>query len=129
MPLGRKVIEEFEQYLLLRHRRQHLERTFPGYDFSTNVLPDGQAGCWAFRLRVGLRLQLAASGYEIEFDLLASALDAGLRAVYSKPLLMSCSTACRVVGVSDCSSDEHHKVEVHCEKTSDSADRHSRGLG
>jgi hypothetical protein len=89
MPLGRKVIEEFEQYLLFRHRSQQLKHTFPTYDLAKSILPDGQAGCWAFRLNVGLRLQLAASGYEIEFDLLSSSLDAGLKACYSEPLLMS----------------------------------------
>jgi hypothetical protein len=94
MPLARKVIEEFEQYLLFRHRSVEIARTFAGYDFTKHILPDGQAGCWAFRLKVGAQLQLAASGYEIEFDLLASALDEGLKACYSKPLLMS--TAPRV---------------------------------
>jgi len=65
------------------HRPTQLKRTFPGLNGC--VLPDGQAGCWAFRLSVGPRLQLTASGYEIEFDLLASTLDAGLKACFSEP--------------------------------------------
>jgi hypothetical protein len=88
MPMARKVVEEFEQYLLFRHRPKELKKAFPDCDLEKGILPDGQAGCWAFRLKVGTRLQLAASGYEIEFDLLASVLELGLKACYSKPLLM-----------------------------------------
>ena len=48
-----------------------------------------RSGCWAFRLRAAQRLPLTASSYEIEYDLLASAIDAGLKCAYTKPLLMS----------------------------------------
>lgn len=88
MHAGRKEIEEFEQYLLFRHRRAQLATAFEGYDLKEELLPDGQAGCWAFRLNVATRLPLTASGYEIEFDLLASAIDSGMKIAYTEPLIM-----------------------------------------
>ena len=88
METGRKEIEEFEQYLLLRHRPEQAGRAFSAYDLSNRILPDGQAGCWGFRLRAASRLPLTASGYELEFDLLASAVEASLIVAYTKPLLM-----------------------------------------
>ena len=75
--------------LLFRHRLADLRRSFSDYDFATSLLPDGQAGCWAFRLSAAQRLPLTASSYEIEFDLLASAVDAGLKGAFTKPLLMA----------------------------------------
>jgi hypothetical protein len=89
MPPGRKEMEEFEQYLLFRHRPTQIRRSFSDYDLHRRLLPDGQAGCWAFRLTAAQHLPLTASGYEIEFDLLASAIDAGLKCAYTRPLLMS----------------------------------------
>jgi hypothetical protein len=89
MPPGRKEMEEFEQYLLFRHRSTQLKQTFSDYQLERGLLPDGQAGCWAFRLSVAQRLPLTASSYEIEFDLLASAVDAGLKGAYTRPLLMA----------------------------------------
>jgi len=86
---GRKEMEEFEQYLLFRHRWSGLKESFSGYDLEQRLLPDGQAGCWAFRLSAAQKLPLTASSYEIEFDLLASAVDAGLKCAYTKPLLMA----------------------------------------
>lgn len=89
MPIGRKEIEEFEQFLLFHCRSEQLRRTFSDYDLSGSLLPDGQAGCWGFRLRAANRLPLTASGYAIEYDLLASTVEGGLRARYTEPLLMS----------------------------------------
>jgi len=89
MPVGRKEIEEFEQYLLFIHRARQLSVTFPGCDLALRILPDGQAGCWAFRLHAAKWLPLTASGYEIEYDLLVSTLDSGLRAAFTPPLIMS----------------------------------------
>ena len=89
MQPGRKEMEEFEQFLLFRHRSAQLKQSLPDYDLNRRVLPDGQAGCWAFRLRAAQRLPLTASSYEIEFDLLASAIEAGLKCAYTRPLLMS----------------------------------------
>ena len=89
MPPGRKEMEEFEQYLLFRHRLAGLKQTFADYDLDQWLLPDGQAGCWAFGLSAAHRLPLTASRYQIEFDLLASAVDAGLKGVYTRPLLMT----------------------------------------
>lgn len=86
---GRKEMEEFEQYLLFRHRSAQIRQSLSDYNLHLGVLPDGQAGCWAFRLSAAQRLPLTASSYEIEFDLLASAIDAGLKCAYTKPLLMS----------------------------------------
>jgi hypothetical protein len=84
----RKEIEEFEQFLLFRHRRDELSTCFSDYDLSAGLLPDGQAGCWAFRMRCAQRLPLTANGYEIEYDLLAAAVDAQLRVAYTPPLPM-----------------------------------------
>lgn len=85
---GRKEIEEFEQYLLFRHRAHQLKTAFADYDLSDDRLPDGQAGCWGFRLCCAPYLPLTANGYEIEFDLLASAVEAQLRIAYTSPLPM-----------------------------------------
>ncbi len=89
MATGRKEIEEFEQYLLFRHRAVELKKSFEGYNFEEPLLPDGQAGCWGFRLRAAQWLPLTASGYEIEYDLLLSTLDSGLKATFTDPLIMS----------------------------------------
>lgn len=88
MDPGRKEIEEFEQYLLFRHRRDELHSSFANCDLSNGILPDGQSGCWGFRMRCVQRLPLTANGYEIEYDLLASALDAKLKISYTSPLIM-----------------------------------------
>lgn len=89
MALGRKEIEEFEQYLLFKHRKNQLYSSLSSCDeLSTGLLPDGQAGCWGFRMRCVQRLPLTANGYEIEYDLLASALDANLKINYTAPLIM-----------------------------------------
>lgn len=89
MATGRKEIEEFEQYLLFRHRAEALRMSFEGYNFEEPLLPDGQAGCWGFRLRAAPWLPLTATGYEIEYDLLLSTLDSGLKAAFTDPLIMS----------------------------------------
>jgi hypothetical protein len=89
MATGRKEIEEFEQYLLFRHRAEELKKSFEQYNFKEPLLPDGQAGCWGFRLRAAPWLPLTANGYEIEYDLLLSTLDSGLKAVFTDPLIMS----------------------------------------
>lgn len=89
MAPGRKEIEEFEQYLLFKHRTDELHSCLSSCgDLSTGLLPDGQAGCWGFRMRCVQRLPLTANGYEIEYDLLASALDAKLKINYTAPLIM-----------------------------------------
>jgi hypothetical protein len=85
---GRKEIEEFEQYLLFQHCPGNLSASFSDCDLSTGLLPDGQAGCWGFRMRCAQHLPLTANGYEIEYDLLASALEARLKIAYTPPLLM-----------------------------------------
>ena len=85
---GRKEIEEFEQYLLFHSRPAQLKAAFAKYDLSDDLLPDGQAGCWAFRLRCSHRLPLTANGYEIEYDLLASAIESQLKIAYTEPLAM-----------------------------------------
>ena len=87
---GRKEIEEFEQYLLFLHRGIEIRESFSesACNFGTFLLPDGQAGCWGFRLSCAQRLPLTANGYEIEYDLLASALDAHLKIAYTPPLVM-----------------------------------------
>jgi len=82
---ARKVylLWSFEQNLLFLHRPTQLKRTFPGLN---RVRPSRRtSGMLGVRLSVGPRLQLTASGYEIEFDLLASTLDAGLKACFSEP--------------------------------------------
>lgn len=85
---GRKEIEEFEQYLLFRYRKNELHSALLHSDLSNGILPDGQAGCWGFRMSCVQRLPLTANGYEIEYDLLASALDARLRISFTSPLIM-----------------------------------------
>jgi len=87
---GRKEIEEFEQYLLFRHRADELSESFSSSDcdLGEGLLPDGQAGCWGFRMRCAPHLPLTANGYEIEYDLLASALEARLKIAYTPTLSM-----------------------------------------
>lgn len=57
---------------LFRYRLTELKQAFPDYSLDQYLLPDGQAGCWAFRMSAAHRLPLTASSYEIEFDLLAA---------------------------------------------------------
>lgn len=89
MPRWRKAVEEFEHYILLHRFEDRLRVSYPKLDPACSVLPDGQAGCWAFRARAARNLALTAKGYEIELDLLFSAVLAGLKIDFSQPLLMS----------------------------------------
>jgi hypothetical protein len=89
MPQWRKAVEEFEHYILFHRFEDRLRVSYPKLDPTRRVLPDGQAGCWAFRARAARNLALTARGYEIEIDLLFSAVLAGLRIDFSEPLLMS----------------------------------------
>jgi hypothetical protein len=88
MPVGRKEIEEFEQYLLFLYRAPELQAALVGFDLDQGRLPDGQAGCWAFRLTAASRLPLTASTY-LEYDVLASAIESNLVIQYTKPLPMT----------------------------------------
>ncbi len=72
----------------VRHRGDELRASFFDCDLSGGLLPDGQAGCWGFRLRCAPRLPLTANEYEIEFDLLSSAVEAQLKISYTAPLSM-----------------------------------------
>lgn len=89
MTRWRKAIEEFEQFLLFQRRPTQLQHSFSEYDLSSKLLPDGQAGCWAFRFSVAKRLPLTARGYAIEYDLISSAVEAGLRICYTRALAMN----------------------------------------
>lgn len=64
IPEDRKRIERFENFLVEERFRV--------------ALPDAQCGCWGFRASVMQALPLTALGYEIELDLLISALTSGL---------------------------------------------------
>lgn len=64
----RKAIELFEKFLIEERFRKVVDEDFRG------ELPDAQAGCWGLRLDTLRKLSLTAGGYEIEFDLITSAL-------------------------------------------------------
>lgn len=88
MTPGRKELEQFEQYLLFLHRPREMARAFGKEAARARRLQDGQTGCWAFRLTAASRLALTSSGY-MEYDMLASAVESGLRIAHTRPLRMS----------------------------------------
>ena len=64
-------IEKFEKFLL--------EKKY------NRSLPDAQCGCWGINAVTLKRLPLTASNYEIEFDLMASVLEANLGHLFINP--------------------------------------------
>jgi hypothetical protein len=50
-------------------------------------LVDSQAGCWGIRASALGNVNLSASDYELEFDLLSSLLLSGMQPVFSDPLV------------------------------------------
>jgi hypothetical protein len=64
----RKVIELFEKFLIEEQFRKIVDEEFDG------ELPDAQAGCWGLRLDTLRKLSLTEGGYELEFDVITSAL-------------------------------------------------------
>lgn len=85
---GRKALEEWEQFLLFVHRSEELKAAFKDYNLEAMRLPDGQAGCWAFRLTAASRLALTSASY-LEYDVLACAVESGFKIAYTEPLRMS----------------------------------------
>jgi hypothetical protein len=75
----RKKIEQFENAILV-----NAVKNAEGCELD---LIDGQAGCWGLRVSELRRLSLSALDYELEFDLLSSALMSGYELVYSEELL------------------------------------------
>jgi hypothetical protein len=74
----RKPIERFENSIVAAECKRSLSADY-------NLI-DGQAGCWGIRASVLKTLALTALDYELEFDLLASALLAGFPPIYSMQL-------------------------------------------
>jgi hypothetical protein len=81
----RRAIELFEEFVLLQKRANMYRELCVSHP---NGLPDSQAGCWALRLSAVKSLPLTARSYEVEFDLLASALGGGVRCAFTQPLIM-----------------------------------------
>ena len=65
----RKAIELFEKFLIEERFRNTVDEEFGG------SLPDAQAGCWGLRLDTLRKLSLTAGGYELELDIITSALE------------------------------------------------------
>lgn len=65
----RKAIELFEKFLIEERFRKTVDEDFGG------SLPDAQAGCWGLRLDTLRKLSLTAGGYELELDVITSALE------------------------------------------------------
>jgi hypothetical protein len=84
MSEGRKAIEDFEHFVLLRALDQHHE--CPWGD--RGLPPDGQAGCWGLSVQSLSTVALSAPGYEIEIDLFSSALLNGILPEFTSPLVM-----------------------------------------
>jgi hypothetical protein len=112
----RKAVEEFEHYILLHHFEDRLRRSYPKVGSASRVLPDGQAGCWAFRARAAKDLALTARGYEIELDLLFSAVLAGLRIEFSEPLLMSSKTRVSDFSSAGATEPSTNELKACCDK-------------
>jgi hypothetical protein len=65
----RKAIELFEKSLIEERFRHTVDEEFGG------SLSDAQAGCWGLRLDTLRKLSLTAGGYELELDVITSALE------------------------------------------------------
>jgi hypothetical protein len=65
----RKAIELFEKFLIEERFRKIVDEEFGG------SLPDAQAGCWGLRLDALKTVSLTAGGYELELDIVTSALE------------------------------------------------------
>lgn len=83
MPAWRRAIELFEERLLVQRYHSALRQAL-----GSDRLPDSQAGCWGFRLSAANCLPLTARSYELEFDLLASAVICGTQIAFVGPLTM-----------------------------------------
>ncbi len=76
----RKIVELFENFLL---RTWYTEK----HGKDPGEWPDAQAGCWGMRLSELQYLALTAPDYELEFDLVASAVIACRPFVFTPPLV------------------------------------------
>lgn len=65
----RKAIELFEKFLIEERFRTTIDEEFG------SALPDAQAGCWGLRMDTLRKLSLTAGGYELELDVVTSALE------------------------------------------------------
>jgi hypothetical protein len=65
----RKAIEVFEKFLIEERFRMTIDEEFGG------ALPDAQAGRWGLRMDVLSKLSLTAGGYDLELDVITSALE------------------------------------------------------
>jgi hypothetical protein len=83
MPTWRRAIELFEERLLVQQYPSELRRAL-----GSDRLPDSQAGCWGFRLSAAKCISLTARSYELEFDLLSSAVICGAQIAFVGPLVM-----------------------------------------
>lgn len=81
IPLSRKNVELFEEYLL---RMKYSE-----IELCQDSFPDGQAGCWGLCFGSIKSIPLTAMSYELEYDLLASSIQNALRVGFSEDLLMN----------------------------------------
>lgn len=81
----RKAIEEFENFLVLQKLPEESKEKW----MDKGGLPDGQAGCWAFKMNSIKNLAISANSYEIEYDLLASSLLEDLNISFTEPLTMA----------------------------------------
>ena len=69
---NRVRVERFENFLLEEKYRPYIQKNFG------DSLPDAQAGCWGLECSIIKSLSLTARGYELEFDVIDSALEAGI---------------------------------------------------
>jgi len=91
MAIWRKNVELFEEYLIYQKFGNEYVRCYIEDKYSS--LPDSQAGCWGLRLGVMKHLPLTARSYEIEYDLLFSALENKIEIGFTKTLQMAVRTA------------------------------------
>lgn len=85
---GRKEIELFEKFLLEQKYSEQITTRL-----RVTELPDAQAGCWGIHLGRLKELPLTARKYGLEFDLIASALAAGLPISFVNVTLAAVRTA------------------------------------
>ena len=77
---NRKKIELFEKFLL---EQKYAEKIKPSFG---SELPDAQAGCWGLYIGSLKDLSLTAGGYELEFDVAASAISSGQPVTFTSDL-------------------------------------------
>lgn len=85
MAIWRKNVELFEEYLIYeKFGRDNLQNIT-----GQKELPDSQAGCWGLRLGVMKHVPLTARNYELEYDLLISAIESKVHIGFTDPLIMA----------------------------------------